>query len=126
MNITTFESLAYIHPGNPLDFVATVDGRPMHISIEWATLLRVMGVRFPEERVIREFLHRKRHQLALAIQARVLARGAPLDHHIVMSWQDLATVDAIQIDDVLKLKVPHEHESVPAAPSRRYASKRMR
>jgi hypothetical protein len=89
MQMSLYESSVYVRPQFPVEFVTTVEGVAIRIAIEWPDVERLVGASAADEGEVRNFLHRHKTAIALAIQAYLSARGTPMDHRLTMSADDL-------------------------------------
>jgi hypothetical protein len=96
MNVILLETGAYIHPPFPVECLITADGVAIRIAIEWSAIERLMGTSSVDERSVRDFLHKNRREIALAIEAHLVAQGVPLSRKLVMSSNDFDVIDRIQ------------------------------
>jgi hypothetical protein len=92
MQMSLIETSIYVRPELPVEFVAMVDGVSLRIAIEWPDVERLIGATAADEGEVRNFVHRHKTAIALAIQAYLSARGIPMDHQLTMSADDLRLV----------------------------------
>ena len=90
MQILVLESSFYVHAGLPVQWLITVDGHAVRVTLEWSDVERLMGTPMPDVDHVREFLHRHRTDIRLSIEAELAAQGVPLSRQLALSFDDLA------------------------------------
>ena len=78
-----------VRPPDPVELVVAVDGRTLRVAIEWSALEPLVGGDRVDEAALREFIHRHRHEIELAIKSHIFAYGFPFSGLIVMSRDEL-------------------------------------
>jgi len=77
-----------VRPPDPVELVVAVDERTLRVAIEWNALKPLVGDRV-DEPTLREFVHRHRHEIELAVKSHLFAYGIPFSGLIVMSRDEL-------------------------------------
>jgi hypothetical protein len=95
MTMILLETAVYVRPGFPVEFLIDVDGRAVRVAIEWSAIERMMGATPADVEQVRDFLHEHRSEIALAIKARLYARGIPLNGELVMERSDLDALSSV-------------------------------
>ncbi|HZQ61717.1 MAG TPA: hypothetical protein VFC24_10235 [Casimicrobiaceae bacterium] len=78
-----------IRPPHCVELVVSVDEHAVRAMIDWRTLTRVAGRPLRDAAEVQELLEAHRRQIALAIKARLFARGVPFAHELVLTAEDL-------------------------------------
>jgi hypothetical protein len=94
--MSLFETSIYVRPQFPVEFVINVDGVPIRIAIEWPDVERLVGTTAADEGEVRNFVHRHKTAIQMAIHAYLSARGTPMEHRLTISADDLRLVGELQ------------------------------
>ena len=97
MQMSLFETSIYVRPQFPVEFVTKADGVAIRIAIEWPDVERLIGATAADEGEVRNFVHRQKTAIELAIQPYLSARGTPADHRLTISTDDLRLVRELQL-----------------------------
>ena len=92
MEVSLLGSAVYIHPGDPVEFPVAVDGKSVRVAVEWPVIAHLMGSSTTDVDRVRDFLHRRRENVARALKAHLYARGVPQDGYLVMSRDDFDAI----------------------------------
>jgi len=74
---------------HPLEVVVDVDGVAVRVELERSAIQHFLGPDSGDEESVSEFVRRNRKAIEWAIQAHLAAHGIPLDHHLVITLNDL-------------------------------------
>jgi hypothetical protein len=118
MTMILLETAVYVRPGFPVEFLIDVDARAVRVGIEWSAIERMMGATPTGVEQVRDFLHEHRREIAVAIKARLYARGIPLNGELVMGRDDLDAVSSVPPSrgdngSAASVGVGAEHRRVP-------------
>lgn len=92
MNLAFRPHGVVIRPPHLVELVITVDDHIVRAMIGWETLNDVAGRTIHDAADVEHFVDTHRRDLALAIAARMFARGLPFAHELVLSADDLETL----------------------------------
>jgi hypothetical protein len=92
MEITFFESSAYIHPGDRIEFPVMVDQRIFRVEISWPLLEHLTALSPVDERRARDFMHDRREDVERVIKAHLYAQGVPASGYLNLAPDDFDAV----------------------------------
>lgn len=89
MNVAFRPHGVVIRPPHFVELDVTADDHVVRAIIEWGTLERILGRPIRDKADVEQFLHAHRRDIALAIKARLFARGIPIAQELVLSAGEL-------------------------------------
>ncbi len=92
MEISLFESSAYVHPGDRVEFPVIVDRGIIRVAIAWPLLEHLTGTSPIDEGRARAFLYRRREDIARALKAHLYAQGNPASGYLDLARDDFDPV----------------------------------
>ena len=90
MDVSIVHSGVRVQPDLVVEVAALIDAKPIRVDLERDAIENLLGPNVSDEEALRAALTNKLETIRIAIEAYVLARGAPLDGSLVLSWRDFS------------------------------------
>lgn len=90
MDVSIVHTEVRVDPELVVEVVALVDGRAIRVHLAQDAIDHLLGPEFSNQKTLFVALQHKLETIRIAIEAHVLARGAPLDQYFVLSWRDFS------------------------------------